>query len=158
MRQFNLEYQTVEEFKNGRKEDETKFPIFCKLMESLRKFEGKEVSKRIETHLAKEFPEYRFFYFSEYGRMRLNVYERNRTEHGYIFNEIVLGDSVSSIFSFDRVFNELNPYYGIAAKNRIEFWTTEKKEEYIKMLENYYAKIEEMKMLRNDLYNFRGLN
>lgn len=157
MIRYNLELETKEQFIADRLSEETKYPIFCRILESLKKFNGKDISKRIQTHLEKEFPEYRFNYWAEHSYYRLNVSEKGINNYNtHIFEQIILGYTTNSDpFSTERIFNDYAPSYGIGAKKRIEYWTPERKEQYIKMLENYHSKIAEMITMKETIRSFR---
>ena len=156
MRPLYLEMETKEQFIAGLLEEETKYPIFCRILESLKKFNGKDISKRIQTHLEKEFPEYRFYYWMENNRYRLRVSENKPNNYDKVFEEITLGYTTNfDSFSTEKVFNEYAPMYGIGAKKRIEYWTPERKEQYINMLETYHVKIAEVISMKDAINQFR---
>jgi hypothetical protein len=156
MRPLYLEMETKEEFISRREEEEIRFPIFVKILECLQKFNGKPISKRIQTHLEKEMPEYRFYYWAEHTRYRLRVSENKPNNYNKVFEEITLGYTTNSdCFSTENVFNNFCPSEGIGAQKRIEYWTKERKEEYISMLETYHSKIAEISKMKDDINSFR---
>ncbi len=156
MIRYNLELETKEQFIADRLSEETKYPIFCRILESLKKFNGKDISKRIQTHLEKEFPEYRFNYCAEHSYYRLNVSEKGINNYkSILLLEYFISNNELVLNLTERIFNEYSPSYGIGVKERIEYWTPERKEQYIKMLENYHSKIAEMITMKETIRSFR---
>lgn len=102
---------------NGKAQDEKYISFFEKLIEALKPFEGKTISKRIGTAAAKVFPEYNVWYEDQYGMFHLNFSPKGRT---FTANEkitVFLAYDNDKIFTIEKL-KQHNPAYLDGARDR----------------------------------------
>lgn len=56
------------------------YQIYCEVLDALAKFEGKQITKRIETHLNKVITKYRFSLTKEASLLYINVYQHKTSD------------------------------------------------------------------------------
>jgi hypothetical protein len=105
------------------------------MCEILKPFEGKQISKRMETAAQKAFPDYRVRYKTDYGLLQIEIIVTGQhwnRETGVTTPEdkltFLIGyeDSAERVFSLDKTeysrgFKYLSVCYGEGAKKRIEY-------------------------------------
>jgi hypothetical protein len=112
--------------------------LFNKILDSLSKFEGKEVSNRIVSHLEKEFPEFRIFEFWDYSFFRIRL---SNSEYDLKLN---LASEKDKVYSRNRVYYDLEPSFGIGAEKRKRKYENSNSDQILELQSNV-MKYEQMK-------------
>lgn len=66
-------YTIADEIQNRIKNAKTSVEILDRIEPIMAMFEGKKITKRIETKLKTLFPEYRIYYYFQYGMYKLDI-------------------------------------------------------------------------------------
>lgn len=161
---------TLSEIKESLKEvikrESANYAIYLKVERVLKNFEGKAISKRIETEFRKQFPEHYCQLIHEYGMFHLNISPTNKFNYneqlhfliGYENENIV---SIEPIPNVTRGFKYFSNCYGEAERERLEknsalLADTAKLKQIVKALNNFVDSCKELKILHNydSFYSF----
>lgn len=147
---------SVEQFLNGMELDRFQHSLFIKMLDALSKYEGKDVSKRIESYLKEHFPEYRIYGYWEYGNFEIIVNHKELSEKFQIERilEFRLATESNKTYSRERIYRELNPQYGIGAQERLEKFeklSLENIETFKNKIDLYNSKVKELQSLENEI-------
>lgn len=152
-KELRLSIPTNEEILAGIESDKYHHSVFNRVMEVLKKFDGKFLTRQILKELSKQIPEWTFGLGPNWmNRIELNV---------YIDSERVLSATLlykkfeePKVFNWEECYNSLSACYGKAAKERIERYSnSEKVSEMLSKNRELLEMAEKIEKMDKEFYN-----
>ena len=148
-----MSIQTNEEILSGIESDKYHHSVFNRVMDVLKKFDGKLLTRRALTELSKQIPEWEFGFGPEWmNRIELNVYINS--ERVLSATLLYKGFEKPNVFDWNECYNNWSSCYGKAAKERIERYSnSEKVSEMLSKNRERLEMVEKIEKIGKEFYD-----